>query len=202
MIVVDVETTGIYHKKNSIISIGAVDFFNPENFFYKECRIWDNAEIMPESLKINGFTIEQIKDPNKMSLAGAVRDFLSWANKCDDTTLAGHNPVFDILFLKDSAQRYKLEWNLGREGIGRSIDLHTLCYSNHLKRGLNPPLKNDRTDLNLNKVLCYVGLFDEPYPHNALTGAKLEAEAFSRLIYGKNLIKEFKNYPVPNFLLI
>lgn len=45
------------------------------------------------------------------------------------------------------------------------------------------------------------GLPNEPIPHNALTGAKMEAEAFSRFIYGKSFFKEFENYPVPHYLL-
>jgi len=58
MIMVDVETTGVDAKKNSIISIGAVDFSNPQNQFYKECRIWEGAEITQQALYINGFTKE------------------------------------------------------------------------------------------------------------------------------------------------
>jgi len=51
----------------------------------------------------------------------------------------------------------------------------------------------------LNKliILCYVGLPDEPSPHNALTGAVVEAEALSRLLYDKPLLPEFKHLPVP-----
>ena len=47
MIVVDVETTGVDARKNSIVSIGAVDFENQKNQFYGECKIWEGAEIDP-----------------------------------------------------------------------------------------------------------------------------------------------------------
>lgn len=201
MIIVDIETTGTDFLKNSIVSIGAVDFFKPENQFYQECKIWEGAEISEEALKINGFTIEQITNPNKQSLEDAVKKFINWTENIDDKTFAGENPVFDYIFLRTSAQKYNLPWNLGRAtGTGRSVDLHSLCYSNYLKRNLIPPLKDKKTDLNLNKTLKYVGLPEEPNPHNALTGAKIEAEAFSRLIYGRGLLKEFEKFKIPEYL--
>ena len=37
MIVIDLETSGIDPMEHSILSLGAVDFDNPEYFFYGEC---------------------------------------------------------------------------------------------------------------------------------------------------------------------
>ncbi len=68
-----------------------------------------------------------------------------------------------------------------------------------LKRGVLP-LKNKRTDVKLDTILVYAGLPEETKPHNALTGAKMEAEAFSRLLFGKNLLQEFAHYSIPEFL--
>ena len=56
MIVVDVETSGLDDEKNSLLSIGAVDFYNPKNQFYGECRVREGAEVNPEALEVNGFT--------------------------------------------------------------------------------------------------------------------------------------------------
>ncbi|MEK6823874.1 MAG: 3'-5' exonuclease [Nanoarchaeota archaeon] len=196
MIVLDIETTGVYPEKNSMVSIGAVDFSKPENQFYAECRIWEGAEITQEALNINGFTKEQITNTNKHSLEEAVGKFIQWMEKIEDKTLAGENPSFDRDFLKNSVERCGINYRLGH----RIIDLHSLSYAHHLKRGLIPPAKNGRTDLNLNKTLVYVGLPSEPKSHNALTGAKMEAEAFSRLIYGKNLLPEFEKYKIPDYL--
>ena len=196
MIVVDVETTGVDSKKNSIVSIGAIDFSNPQNQFYQECRVWEGAEITQQALYINGFTKEQITDQNKMSLEEAVKKFIVWMGNIAEQTLAGENPSFDRDFLRNSIEKYKINYLIGH----RTIDLHSICYQHHLKKEFRPPIRDSRTDLNLDGILKYSGLPEEPKPHHALTGAKMEAEAFSRLIYGKNLLPEFEKYSVPDYL--
>ncbi|MEK6973643.1 MAG: 3'-5' exonuclease [Nanoarchaeota archaeon] len=196
MIIVDVETTGLDPKKHSIVSIGAIDFFNPENQFYEECRIFDNAEITQEALAINGFTEEQIKNPNKRPQREVIKQFLIWIVKFNYRTIAGQNPSFDRDFLKSAAERFKLYWPLHH----RTVDLHSLCYANYLKRGLLPPIKEGMSNLSPSQIYIYVGLPEEKIPHNGLLGAKMEAEAFSRLVYGKNLLQEFKQYEIPKYL--
>lgn len=207
MIVLDVETTGLYPDKNSIVSIGAVDFSNPLNQFYGECMMWNGAEIDPVALEINGFTLEQITDPNKLYLGELMENFILWRSNIKDRTFSGHNAWFDRDFLIDSAERCSLHPYTGKgysleKGFGkRYVDLHSQTYTHILSRGLEPPLKNGRTNINSDAAFSYVGIPKEPKPHNALTGAKMEAEAFSRLIYGKNLLKEFSQYAIPDYLL-
>lgn len=197
MIIVDVETAGINAEQSCILSIGALEFSNPNNQFYGECRIWDDTEeITEEALKINGFSKEQIRDKSKKSPKELLEAFLAWMETCEEKTMAGENPFFDRSFLKATAEREEIKVIFPY----RTVDLHSLCYSNHLRRGIPIPLKNKRTDLSLKKIFPYVGLPEEPMPHNALTGAKMEAEAFSRLILGKNLLKEFEYHPVPEYL--
>ncbi len=196
MIVVDVETTGLNPEKNSILSVGALDFDKPLSQFYGECRIREGALVSPEALKWNGFTLEQIVDNKKRTLNALLFDFMKWAEGCADLTLAGENPNFDRDFLNYSFAKYSYDFRIGR----RTVDLHSLCYAHHLMRGLTPPLTNRNSQVSGDMTLEYVGLPKEPMPHNALTGAKMEAEAFSRLIYGKILLLEFKNYFVPDYL--
>ena len=199
MIVVDVETTGIDPKKHAILSIGAVEFENPENQFYGECRIWEGAEIMEaegdlkSALEINGFTREEIRDPKKNSQKQLMKKFLKYIQSCKEHTFAGENPSFDRDFLAATGKREKLPWTL----VHRTIDVHTLGYIYFLKKNCTPPQKNKRTDLKLDNILTLVGLSEEPKPHHALTGAKMEAEAISRLLFGKPLLKEFSTYPMP-----
>lgn len=202
MIVVDVETTGLRPEINSIVSIGAVDFSNPKNQFYEECRIWKGAEINPIALKINGFTEGQLRDPNKQSLGELMQKFSEYISKIPDQTLAGQNPWFDGGFLRDSAERCRLEGYSFEKRFGsRCVDIHTLIYARYLSSGMEHPLKNGRTSIDFNKALEYAGLPPEPEPHNALTGAKMGAEVLSRLIYGKNLLPEFSQYSIPDYLL-
>ena len=196
MLIVDVETTGLNPNKHSIVSVGALYFLTPENQFYEECRIWDGAEIDFNALQINGFSKKEIIDPNKKSLEEVIKQFIKWIQPFEDKTIAGENPAFDRDFLIISAEKYRL--NLGLSY--RTIDLHSICYTHQLARGLVPPRHMNRTNLNTDNILDYVGLSKRKGIHNALTDVKLEAEAFSRLIHGKNLLKEFEKYPIPSYL--
>lgn len=193
--VVDVETTGTVKEIHSIVSIGAVDFFNPGNHFYKECRIWEGAKITEKALEINGFSIEDITNPNKASLEDTIKEFLTWTKNITDKTLGGYHPSFDRDFLKNSAERYGIKWDPGY----RTVDLHSLSYGEHIVFDVEMPIKDGKSDLSLDKTLNFVGLPAEPKPHNALTGVKLEAEAFSRIIYKRGwLFEEFMHYNLPH----
>lgn len=192
MIVADIEATGIDFHKHSLLSIGAVDFEHPERQFYGECRMWDGANIMSDALAVNGFTKENCIDPRKQTMKELMDSFLVWIEGCEDKTLAGQNPSFDRDFLNDSFSRSSIGWHFSY----RTLDLNSMAYMDMIKRGIPVQHKNDRADLSLDTILKYVGLPEEPKPHHGLTGAKLEAEAFSRLLYSKNLLPEFAEYPI------
>nr|WP_276978672.1 exonuclease domain-containing protein [Ferrimicrobium acidiphilum] len=197
MIVVDVETTGLDPKKNSIVSIGAVDFTNPADQFYGECHIKEGAEIEESALQVNGFTVEQVTKFFLMSHNDLMSAFDKWYGTKVDKTLAGENvPQFDLPMLAAGLKAAGLQTRLGH----RAVDMHSAFFVHFMKVGVLPPLKDGRTALGADTILNYVGLFTEPKPHNALTGAKMEAEAFNRLIYGKPLFKEFSNLPVPKLI--
>jgi len=198
MIVIDVETSGIDPKKNSIVSIGAIDFPNPKNSFYAECRIWNGSEINSEALKINGFSIMNITSPEKPSLEEIIRNLLMWTENIKDRTIAGINPFFDRDFLRESCKRCNIKYPFG----DRIVDLHSLCYADYLRRGKEPLIMNGRTAIDSKRLFEYVGLPEEPRPHNAKTGAEMEAEAFSRIIYGENLLEPYAKYPIPYYLII
>lgn len=193
MIVLDVETTGTEAAKHSLVSIGAIDFLKPERRFFGECRIWDGAHIMSEALAVNGFTEAQVKDPGKKSDGELVSEFLAWAAEAENHTVAGQNPFFDVDFVKWTAIRNGINFTLS----SRSIDLHTVCFMHMIKRGLVPPVRNNRTNLSSDPIMEYVGIPAEPKPHIALNGAIWETEAFSRLLHDKNLLKEFEMYKIP-----
>lgn len=193
MIIVDIEASGVDANKNSILSIGAIDFDNPQNQFYGECKVWDGAHINDEALAVNGTTREQAVDSNKQSDTELVKKFIEWALKCKEYTFAGQNPSFDRDFIRTTALRAHLNWPFA----SRTIDQHSLCFMHMIKEGITPPVLNNHTDLNSDKIMKYVGIPAEPHPHNALNGAKVAGEAISRLLYDKKLLQEFEEYPIP-----
>ncbi len=196
MIVVDVEASGVDPKTDSMVSVGALDLANPTNRFYGECRVWDGAHIHDEALAVNGFTREQITDPSKQSEGDLVHAFIEWALLVEERTFAGQNVSFDRDYLQAAARRAgHTDWPFAH----RTIDTHTLCYMHMVKRGVEPPVdpEHKRSALNLDAVLTYCGIPEEPQPHNALTGALCHAEVISRLLYGKKLVPEFDQYEIP-----
>ena len=195
MLIVDVETSGLSPEKCSILSIGALDLENPTQRFYGECRVWDGAHISDEAMEINGFTEEQAKDSNKKSEAELVTEFLEWSQHLNNRTITGQNPSFDRDFLQSAAGRAKLSWDLAH----RTIDTHTLAYMHIVKMGGEAPVDHQhrRSNLDLDAILNYCGIPDEPMPHNALTGAMSHAEVTSRLLYDKKLLPEFEQFDIP-----
>ena len=196
MLVVDVEASGINPEKYSIVSVGALDITHPTNRFYEECRIWDGAHISDEALAVCGFSREQIQDKRKQPEADLVRAFLHWSEDLPERTLAGQNVSFDRDFLKYASERAgHTDWPFAY----RTIDTHTLCYMHMILRGTQPPFdsKHKRSALNLDAVMNYCGIPDEPDPHNALTGALSHAEVISRLLYDRKLLPEFSQFDIP-----
>lgn len=196
MIVIDLEMSGLDPVKNSILSIGAVDFSKPKNQFYIECRLREGAEADPEALKVNGFTKKQITDKGKISLEDALKKFCEWMDAVNDRTIGGHNVQFDMRFLKHSFYIYEMDYKIG----SRCVDTYALTYISYLKRKIKPPMRDNRADITSDIVFRYCGLDKEPHIHNALTGAKMVAESMSRLLYGKALLDDFKDIAVPRYL--
>ena len=193
MIVLDVETTGTNPEKNSLLSIGAVEFEKPQNQFYGECKIWEGAHVEDEALVINGQKREQIVDSKRDPEAELVRKFINWTEGCADLVIAGQNVFFDVSFIEAAARRGGIQCSFSQ----RIIDLHSITFFHMLRRGMSPPLSNRKTNLNSDTILRYVGLPEEPKPHIAINGAIWEAEAFSRLIFDKFLFTRFEENLIP-----
>lgn len=195
MIVVDTETSGTNPEKHSILSIGALDFENPKNEFYYECRIWEGAHVEDEALEINGFSLQEIRNPELPSEGELVANFIAWATDTRGWNYVGQNPSFDLKFMEAACRRSHHDFPFPH----RSIDTHTLCYMHMVTHGATPPFNRDkhRSDLSLDAILRYVGIPEEPRPHNALTGARCHAEVTSRLLYSKSLLPDFEMYPIP-----
>src|SRR3989344_2420993 len=190
MIVVDVEASGTDLFKHSLLSIGAIDFDNPDNRFYAECKMWEGAHIMKEALVVNGFTEKEIKDPKKQTDGELIKAFIDWSMSVKDRTCAGQNPSFDRDFMHIAATRNHIDWPFAF----RTIDLHSLCYMHMVKRGMVPPTLKGKSSLNSEKIMEYVGIPKEKEPHNALNCAITAGEAISRLLYDKKLLLEYRDH--------
>lgn len=194
MIVLDVETSGLDAQKSSILSLGALDLDDPTNQFYDECRAWDGAHIDKEALAVNGFTHEEAMDPSRKSEADLIKAFIAWAtDRPQERTLASQNIAFDRAFVEVACDRADVEFPFAH----RTIDTHTLVWLHMIQHGITPPSKNHHSGISLKAALEYVGLPEEPRPHNGLTGAFCHAEIISRIAYNKKLLPDFASFDIP-----
>lgn len=195
MIILDIEATGTNAAKHSILSIGAIDFDRPNRRFYGECQMWEGAHIMEGALAVNGFSEAAARDQSKMTEAELITQFMEWTQECADRTLLGQNVSFDRAYVIHACERAHIQCDLPY----RTLDTHTMSFMHMVKAGLVPEIdpQHRHTNLNLNAVLVYCGVPSEPNPHHALTGAMCHGEVASRLLYGRGLLPEFEQYPLP-----
>lgn len=193
MIVIDIETTGIDPEKNAFVSIGAVEFVNPQNTFYGECRIGEGVEVDPGALAVNGFSEKELRDPDKESPEELLTRFRDWMNDLSSKVLVGHNIWFDKTFLDFSFRRFGIEAPYKH----RTLDLHTFAFMHFVREGREAPMSDGHSKLDSDHIFRYAGLGIERGKHNALEDAKLTAEAVSRLLYDQKLIEEYKKFPIP-----
>ena len=109
------------------------------------------------------------------------------------------NPEFDVGFILTKARKYGLEIPFPH----RVFDLHTLAQVKHFQIKKEFLIKENKSDLGLTNILSFVGMRDErgAHNHNGLEDAKLEAECFSRLLYGKGLFPEYAQFKIPEYLV-
>lgn len=196
MVIVDIEASGLNEKISSIVSIGAVDYENPDRQFYAEPRVWDGAKLVDDALAINGFSKEDCTDPKRKPLTEVMHEFYKWVQPIEERTLVGQNVSFDRDYLNDSFGRAGISWHFSF----RTIDVHSIAYYDHIRRGIDIPQEKHRTALDLETIARYTGIPEEQKPHNALSGAKIEAEVMARMLEGKNLLTEFEKYAIPDYL--
>jgi DNA polymerase III epsilon subunit-like protein len=219
----------MFGGKASIISIAAIDFENPENRFEINCdpfgveyeldHVLDNplefehvgAEFEEGSIKYNSVSAEHFygvtldendnlidSEPVGVSEAQAISLFRSWMESIKDKTLAGQNPnSLDRPILIEAAHRAGIELKLSH----RAFDIHSLATGFLRSHGMEVPLKRESSAVNGDYIMDLVGIPKEAEQHaEAMDGTLRETEAAYRLIYGKNYLPEFEQYPVPEIL--
>lgn len=209
VIIFDTETTGLDAKRNSMVSLGAVDPNRPDDTFYEECQIFDGAEINPDALKVNGFNAEQITDKTKQTLKDLYLKFEKYVNDHNADMLSGFNiSRFDLKFLANTAKRYNLPWNLPTKYFDLKNDFEDMIYNNptfsdlkiQIDRLFPPKSGNVEPEkinyISLNRALKYFGIEDEPRPHNALGGAKYATELYGLFYLKSHFLREYDKYPI------
>ena len=194
MIVVDTEFTGLDPNKNGIWQIGAIDLESMEEFL-EEARIDDEDETDESALKVVGKREQEIRNPNKQSQKQLITNFFNWVKDKKIKNMLAQGP-WDFTILLVKARKYNLELPFHH----RSYDLHSIASLKHFQVHGKFLIKEDHSDLGLTNMLTFCGMQDNRQAHNALEDCKLEAECFSRIVHGKNLFKEFEQFPIPDYL--
>ena len=165
LIVIDLETTGLYPEKgDTIIEIGAVPIQNDTVLMEErfETFVDPNIPIPPHITRITGITDDMVRGAPPMD-ESLIR-FLSYIGDCP---LVAHNAPFDIGFLSHYLDK------LGREPLrNRVIDTRVLS-----KRAYGPQTRH-----NLDALLSRLGIqYDGEERHRSITDAYLTARAYLRL---------------------
>lgn len=196
--------SGMDILKCGIWQIGAIDTDNPENTFCEEARVEDEYEFIlgeTNTRKLFGKTEEELRAKNKQSEKQLLEHFFKWAEKSKSKNIVGHCVQYDFAFLQQKAFKYNLKFPFSH----RIFDTHAIASVKYLDLNGRLLMKKDRlgfiSDMGLKNVLKFVGMKDERIVHDALGDSKLTAEAFSRLVYGKNLLKEYSSFKIPEYLI-
>jgi len=213
MICVDIETSGAdNYIKNGIWQIGAIDLETKEEFL-EEARIDDTDTLTEMALLVCEKTEEELRDKNKQSQKEMLEKFFNWCKKTKVKNFICQNPQFDYAFFRIRAAMYDLVLPLH----WRAFDLHSIAQAKHSEKEGGAFLKDYdgqlMSGMGLPKICEFCGMKDprknldkdgkviaEGIPHNGLFDAKLEAECFSRLMFGKNLLPEYNKFPIPDYL--
>ena len=209
MIVVDTEFTHL-NFKGGLWQIGALEFEKPENTFLEEARLEEEDEIQQAALNVVGKTEEELRSKKRQSQKQMLEHFFKWAEKIKIKNIICHGQ-WDFSYILIKADKFGLEFPFPH----RAFDLHGIAQTKHMEIKGEFLIKENKSWMGLDFVLGFCGILDERRradtktgllikqgsPHNALEDVKLEAECFSRLIYGRNLLPEFAKFKIPEYLL-
>ena len=194
MIVVDLEMSGLYPERCGIFEIGAVDLETGDEFF-DECRIDDDEVVKQDALRVVGKTEEQLRDKGRQSQKELLEKFFAWVESRKVKSIVCQN-FMDTNFLEQKARKFALKVPFG----WRTFDLHSVGHLKYQQVKGEFLINRGLSSFGLSSLLTFVGMEDPRAKHNALEDAKLEAECFSRVVYGKSFFKEFEEFEIPEYL--
>jgi DNA polymerase III epsilon subunit-like protein len=197
MIVVDLEMSGLDSASCGVWQIGAIDLTTNEIFF-EEGRIDDEDLVETGALKVIKKTEAELRDKKKQSQKNLIKNFFKWVlNR--EKVIVGEVPQLDVEFLTAKARKYKLDYPFHH----RTFDLHTIAQTTYYRIHKKFLFSMGHSDLGTTNIMKFVGVdvVDDNRAHNAIEDCRFVAECFSRLIYGRNLIKEYSKFKIPDYLL-
>lgn len=213
MIVLDIETSGLTGREG-IWQIGAINLDNTEDYFLEEARIDKEDGVIEGALKLTGKTEADLRDPTKQMQKQLILNYLTWFSMINEKIILGHNVGWDITLIQDKCIKYGFHDQFLKMHGQRGLDLQTLAQNKYFEFNREFLLnENGISGMKLEKVLNFCGIEDKRnYTigndlvkqgtfHNALEDCKLEAECFSRIMYGKSLFKEFFDCKIPGDLI-
>ena len=166
-IALDLETTGLDTKTDTIIEIAAIrftleregDVFVMSHTEERSMLIHPERVLSPEITMITGISNEMIADkPNFESVREKVRDFIG------EAVIVGHNVLFDIAVLKSH---------------GIDLTSHIVLDTFELSEIFSQEVES----LNLGFLANRYGLIDpEETEHRALTDTKISVRLFLRYL--------------------
>jgi len=202
MIVLDIETSGLDFVKCGIWQVGAVDLITGEEFL-EEAKLDDNEQILDSNspndkpvLEVIGKTEKELRDLKKQTQKELLMNFFKWIETKKIKNFICQNPQFDVSFILTKARKYNLKVPFHH----RCFDTHSIAQTKFYELNKKFLIGKEHSQMNLAKVLELCGIEDNRKVHNALEDAKLTAECFSRLVYGKRLFSEFDKFEVPDYL--
>jgi len=212
MIILDAEMSGTMPEKHGLWQIAALDSENPLNSFFEESRIDEDEVCDSQALKVIGKTEQELRDITKQSTKEMLQHFFEWAKSVKTKICISQNIWFDMQFIAIKSRKNNVEVTTPY----RTIDLHAVASLKYYQIHSQFLLSADKQKSNMDftNVLKLCGMKDprisidmktnkvlqEGTPHNALEDAKMTAECFSRIVYGKELLKEFNSQPIPDCL--
>ena len=196
MIVMDLEMSGLNFLKCGIWQIGAIEFENPKNQFFDECRIDDEDITEKGALKVIGKTEAELRDKTKQSQKQLLEKFFEWCKKIEVKNFMCQNPQFDLGFLFIKSNKYNLKFPCHH----RAFDLHSIACLRHLQIKGKLLIGNGQSAMGLSNILKFCGMQDERKEHNAFEDAKLTAECLSRILNGNSLFEDYERFKLPEYL--
>ena len=161
---VDCETTGLDDEYHEIISICMIRRHDGKTWTFKAKPNWPD-HISPQATAVNGYTPSAWVDAmSQEELAHKLGILMK------DYIIVGHNPRFDVGFIRNLLWRHKIQTWID----SRAIDTTTLAYLHLVPYGLN--------SLSMDSIRRFLGW--KVYPtHEALQDTKDVERLFNTLVH-------------------